>query len=603
MGNEPGLIAYYDFDQGIAAGNNSSIITLIDRTSNNYTGTLTGFAKSGSGSNFVTSGISISGNYIVGAPTITGISSSLSVCSGGTANLSVTALGTNLSYQWYKNGSAIAGQTFSTLTLTSGLTTSPGTILAVVSNLGGAVTSTGISLSVGCNNALDFDGVDDRITNTYSAGQVPTGNQDWTFQTWAYYKGGQTGDKWFAWWGTATLADQEVILGINATNNTLKIDRYSPDNRALSTPMPLNTWTHLSYAYTGANRTLKVYVNGALTNTINDYTSDLNISSTGTFELGTFQSSTLFNSNIILDEVRLFNVALSDADINLSKNAIVSSTTPNLALFYDFNQGVAAQNNSSETVLFDRTSNPLNLTLTNFGLNGSSSNWVNTNVTLAGAFNFLAPTITGISPSLTVCSGVVTNLTVTASGTNISYQWFKNGAAIVGQTFSTLTLSSGLTTTSGTILAVVSGSGGSVTSTGINLTIACPSALDYLGLTSTTPSIAAYSLRQLNSAYTGPLARIAIGSNFYDVYPDASGNKSFSLSSPISAPYALYNSVSTGPTGSLLGSIVNGSTNATMAVWYDQSSSGNHAVQSVTANQPNIITSGSIYTYNSRPTP
>ena len=51
--NETGLVAYYNFNQGIAGGSNSSISAIVDRTSNGISGTLTNFAKTGSTSNFV----------------------------------------------------------------------------------------------------------------------------------------------------------------------------------------------------------------------------------------------------------------------------------------------------------------------------------------------------------------------------------------------------------------------------------------------------------------------------------------------------------------------------------------------------------------------
>jgi hypothetical protein len=54
-GTESGLVAYYDFNQGTGGGNNTSISTLTDRTANGLTGTLAGFALTGTSSNFVTS--------------------------------------------------------------------------------------------------------------------------------------------------------------------------------------------------------------------------------------------------------------------------------------------------------------------------------------------------------------------------------------------------------------------------------------------------------------------------------------------------------------------------------------------------------------------
>ncbi len=125
--------------------------------------------------------------------------------------------------------------------------------------------------------------------------------------------------------------------------------------------------------------------------------------------------------------------------------------------------------------------------------------------------------------------------------------------------------------------------------------------LDKLGLTSTVAA-GAYSLRLLNSAYTGPLVRIAIGSNFYDVYPDASTDKAFSLSSKISAPYSSYNATATGTTSNTLSSVVTGGvTNATGAIWYDQTDNGNDAYQPTTANQPQLISAGSVVVSSNRP--
>ena len=81
---------------------------------------------------------------------------------------------------------------------------------------------------------------------------------------------------------------------------------------------------------------------------------------------------------------------------------------------------------------------------------------------------------------------------------------------------------------------------------GLTSQISAQNTLNNVGLTSATPASAAFSLRLLSSSFTGPLARITIGSNYYDVYPDASTNKTFSTSSPISAAYTTYNAAAMG---------------------------------------------------------
>ena len=118
------------------------------------------------------------------------------------------------------------------------------------------------------------------------------------------------------------------------------------------------------------------------------------------------------------------------------------------------------------------------------------------------------------------------------------------------------------------------------------------------GLSSTTASVA-YSLRQLSTSYTGPLVRIKVGSLFYDVYPDAT-TYNFTLSSKISASISTYNAAVSAASVNALSTIVSGSIDATVAIWYDQS--GN--LVNVLSNTSNakIITSGTINSLNGQPT-
>jgi len=124
--------------------------------------------------------------------------------------------------------------------------------------------------------------------------------------------------------------------------------------------------------------------------------------------------------------------------------------------------------------------------------------------------------------------------------------------------------------------------------------------LNNIGLSSSTPASVAYSLRLLSSSYAGPLVRIKVGTSFYDVYPDLSTNK-FSLNSKISASISTYNAaVSAAGTNALSSIITAGSTNATVAIWYDQSGNGVHVLSSSAT--ASIIIAGSIVTINGQPT-
>ncbi|MEK0412630.1 MAG: hypothetical protein RL070_118 [Bacteroidota bacterium] len=141
-GNETGLAAYYNFNQGTAGGTNTSITTLNNLTSGaNLNGTLTNMARTGTASNFVTG---------VGPVILTQPVASLSLCNNATSGnvLSVTAVGQQLTYQWYRNstnsnsgGTLISGATASTYTAPSS-TAATTYYYVVVSSSCNAVTET-----------------------------------------------------------------------------------------------------------------------------------------------------------------------------------------------------------------------------------------------------------------------------------------------------------------------------------------------------------------------------------------------------------------------------------------------------------------------------
>lgn len=132
-------------------------------------------------------------------------------------------------------------------------------------------------------------------------------------------------------------------------------------------------------------------------------------------------------------------------------------------------------------------------------------------------------------------------------------------------------------------------------------TVMAQNALNTIGLTAATPAASSYSLRKMSSDYNGPLVRITIGTNYYDVYPDADGK--FSKNSKISAVIATSSAAVSAFTENILDSIITTAvTTATVATWYDQSGNANNAIQPITANQPRIINLGTIETLNGMPT-
>jgi uncharacterized delta-60 repeat protein len=82
------------------------------------------------------------------APQITAQPQNQVATLGGSANFSVTATGTGLSYQWKFNGTALANQTAATLSLANVTQAQGGSYSVVVSNSAGSVTSSAATLTV-----------------------------------------------------------------------------------------------------------------------------------------------------------------------------------------------------------------------------------------------------------------------------------------------------------------------------------------------------------------------------------------------------------------------------------------------------------------------
>jgi hypothetical protein len=85
-----------------------------------------------------------------GAPTITTQPVAQAVAVGGNATFTVAATGSGtLSYQWYKDGTAISGATSASYAVTGATSANAGNYSVKVTNGSGSITSTGFALTVG----------------------------------------------------------------------------------------------------------------------------------------------------------------------------------------------------------------------------------------------------------------------------------------------------------------------------------------------------------------------------------------------------------------------------------------------------------------------
>ena len=101
------------------------------------------------------------------------------------------------------------------------------------------------------------------------------------------------------------------------------------------------------------------------------------------------------------------------------------------------------------------------------------------------------PTLVAQPASRTVVAGASVSFSVSASGVGVlSYQWSRNGVALPGATFPTLTLDTVQVSQAGDYTATVTNAGGSVTSSAARLTVQAPPTLPVIATPPTGQSVA-----------------------------------------------------------------------------------------------------------------
>lgn len=265
-------------------------------------------------------------------------------------------------------------------------------------------------LNAQTGTCLDFDGVNDNI-------EVPlvnfsSGNQ-MTIEAWikptnissnVYYEISRQENSPAPDW-LVSFQDNGVVLSFGLKTTT----GYSElDVNIIASNYTDGNWHHVAAVYNGSMKYL--YVDGVQ---IGSEPKTGNITFTGfDHRIGSQVGiSEYFEGQI--DEVRYWNIARTQCEINTFKNIEIPTTATGLIGNYHFNQGIAAGNNSGVITLTDAVGIVGTGTLTGFALTaGTVSNWVASSPLLAK--------VTG--PSM-VCQGNSFNYSVTAIPGATAYTW------------------------------------------------------------------------------------------------------------------------------------------------------------------------------------
>lgn len=247
-------------------------------------------------------------------------------------------------------------------------------------------------------NALDFDGANDMAVATVPSFFGSIGSTDFTFEGWVYPRGNAFSRIFFAQSSTTNFATVST-----STSNQIYFyvvaggTNYST---VTNVAMPTNQWTHVAARWTAATQSVEVFFNGVLQAGAGGGSSSNGTN--GLMVLGSRPDGAQY-FNGILDEVRVWSEARSSCEILTNMQNSINGINSNLVTSYNFNTGIGGGNNTGSTLLTDVSGSGYDCTLTNFTLNGATSNWVTSTATVNTSGFALGSYNTNASAS--VCSG------------------------------------------------------------------------------------------------------------------------------------------------------------------------------------------------------
>jgi hypothetical protein len=251
-------------------------------------------------------------------------------------------------------------------------------------------------ISDSSDNVLNFNGSDEYAEIQYNEN---LNSENFTVSLWAKVEGGQGGYR-----SAITSRNGNNLTGYiiyaNDSNHWHFLTGDGSWQSIFGESVVLNKWTHLAMTYDGTH--FKGYVNGILQDSI-PMSFIPNSNCPTRIGAGRTEGSPQFYWNGKIDEVAIYNIALTQEDIRESMNQYLEGNETGLQAYYNFNH-------SSGTILEDITNNGHNGTV----INTDDSNWVESN------------TILTTSNTTYIGQG---NIRIGANGAG----WIDNGGKFIGE--------------------------------------------------------------------------------------------------------------------------------------------------------------------------
>ena len=369
-GNEPGLVAYYNFNEGLADSTNTNDTLLTDLTPNHNMGNLENFSLTGNTSNWVSSQAAV---YNQGDQSL----GSLSFSKAGNVSVEVTATITNTG----SGNAIIRGICYGTdpcENIIENTVSDTGSFMAgfysfKIGNLlpdttyyfkSYSIDSAGLSYGnestfktknlLPPGNALNFDGTGEYVIVNNNA--VPSGNNSYTIEAWINPNIQQVNG--IVGWGNWGNVNQCNAVRLNGDNGI--INYWWGNDFIINCGDITGAWHHIAFTYDGNYR--RFFLDGLLLDSL--ASSGLNAATGYNMTIGSTNNGEFFNGSI--DELRIWNYARTACDIQSNMNRALTGSDSGLVAYYNFDMGIPSGYNPNIDVLPDLTSNKNNAALINF---------------------------------------------------------------------------------------------------------------------------------------------------------------------------------------------------------------------------------------------
>ncbi|MDB5267267.1 MAG: C-terminal target protein [Hymenobacter sp.] len=438
---QTGLLVYYNFDRGTAGGNNAGVTTLPNLAGSGYTGTLSNFTLSGSTSNWVESYALVQPTSLAATSTASGTSLSVTWTAPPVGTVSNYVLDCSTTADYSAGVTTLTPASGTTSATVSGRTVNTRYWLRLRADKTSVTGQSAYSHDVfslrtpsgltAPGNALAFDGTDDYVALPNTT-PVPTGNGTYTLEAWI--KPNAMGIMGIMGWGNWGSTNQVNALRLSPTGI---INYWWGPDLTVTTPDLSGHWHHVAATFDGTTRT--IYLDGVAVGS--DTPGGHAVPSPGNLRIGCTNGPNpgggyeYFNGSI--DEVRIWSVARSAADIKAAYTNQPAVPQAGLVAAYDFDAGTVAGANTTQTTLFDRTTNYQDGTLNNFALTSG-----NTTSNYVESYARVVPLAT---VSSVTTSGFTASWTAPAVGTVNGYVFEHSLSATFATGVTTLPLAAGAT--------------------------------------------------------------------------------------------------------------------------------------------------------------